>query len=342
MQPTSPRSPRPGASRVSNRERLSQRRRKYALRVGGATLIGLLVCWVLLRPESAATYQRASDWLDGAFGDGSANAVAKSSAEPPSVGARRPQETVTAALRTAPPSSDSSARARADLRGPEAGTEVDGVAETAPVAAPRTARAAATPVASAPVPTSPSAPSERPPVAEAPAEPEAPAAPGTGDVLGDLVPSDFEGSLGASASAIGIAADVATNLDVDLEDGTAQVDAGVRVETPVAAVDVGTQIGVSPGAANVGTELAVGPAVVASNVAVGPGRVTTSVGAVGANVDLGESLAADLDLRETGLPVTANVDASDGLQIDLGTGGLAAPVGGLVDALPLNNLIRLH
>jgi hypothetical protein len=332
MQPTSPRSPRPGAPRVSNRARLAQRRRKYALRLGGATLIALLACWILLRPESAATYQRASDWLDGAFGDGSANALA---AEPPSVGARRPQETVTAALRTAPPSSESSARARADLRGPEAAMEVDGVAETLPVAAQRTARTAAAPVASAPVPTSPSAPSEPPPVAEAPAEPEAPAAPGPGNVLGDLVPSDFEGSLGAGVSLGGIAADVATNLDVDLADGTAQVDVGTRVETPVAAVDVGTQLGVSPGAANVGTELAVGPAVVASNVAVGPGRVAAGIGAVGADVDLdlGDSIAADVDLRETGLPVTANVDTSDGLQIDLGTGGLAAPVGGLVDAL---------
>jgi hypothetical protein len=191
---------------------------------------------------------------------------------------------------------------------------------------------------SAPVP---SQPAEPPPVATVPDEP---AAPGPGDVLGELVPSDFEGSLGGSAAIGGIAADVATNVDVDLGDAAVAVDAGVRVETPVAPVEVGTQLAMSPGVADVGASLGAGPAAVATQIGVEPGRVGATVGAVGADVrlDAGSGVGTTVDLEDAGVPVTIALDLNEALDVDASAGGTTAPVGQLLDTLPIDLPIRLH
>src|SRR5262245_49792390 len=74
------RSSRSGPPRVSNREQLSQRRRKNAIRLGGATLACLFAAWILLRADPAAPFHRVAAWLGDAFG--SANAVANPAGAP--------------------------------------------------------------------------------------------------------------------------------------------------------------------------------------------------------------------------------------------------------------------
>ena len=351
MQSTNrPRFPRTGPARVSNREQLSQRRRKNAIRLGGAALAALFACWILLRAEPAAPFHRVAEWFAGAFG--SANTLAKSDAdarEPTAaVGARRPPAIETFALRAAPPRDELRARSGADLGGPELAAEASGGA------AERTARvqnaatvqnvAAAPPAAPAPVKPAEPAPTEPAPVVPVPDEPSAP---GPGDVLGGLVPSDFDGSLGVDAAVGGIQADVATNVDVDLDEGSAAVDTGVRVDAPAAPALVGTQIAVSPGGADVGANLAVGPAPVATQISVAPGSVGTTVGAVGADIRLdsgaGSGLGTAVSLQDAGVPVSVALDLNDGdLAVDAGAGGVTAPVGQLLDTVPIDLPIRLH
>lgn len=338
--------PRSGPARVSNREQLSQRRRKNAIRIGAATATALFASWILLRAEPAAPFHRVADWFASTIG--SANALAKSDANAarratPAVGAQRPPAIETVPLRAAPPRDDLRARSGADLGGPELAAEANGAAAERSVQV-QTARvqnvAAAPPVAPAPVkPTEPT-PAEPTPV------PDDPAAPGPGDVLGGLVPSDFDGSLGVGAAVGGISADVATNLDVDLDESAVAVDTGVRVETPVAPVAVGTQIAMNPGGADVGATLGAGPAAVATQVAVAPGGVGTTVGAIGADIRLdagaGSGLGTAVSLEDAGVPIAVALELNEGLAVDGTVGGVTAPVGQLLDRLPIDLPIRLH
>jgi hypothetical protein len=340
MQPTTPRFPRPGPPRVSMREQLSLRRRRNAMRIGAATVTALFACWLMLRAEPAAPFQRVAGWLEDAFDSANANLLAKARRATPAVGAQRPPQPETVPLRPELPSVASRVRSGADLRGPESAAEAEATRAGADAAS--RGPAAGAPVAAAP---KPSAPSERPPVYTAPEEPAPPAAAGPGDVLGDLVPSDFEGTLGGSAAVGGIAADVAVNLDVDLGGGEVAVDTGTRVETPIAAIDVGTQIGVGAAGADVGATVAVGPAAVATQIGVGPDRVAVVANAAGGDVriDLGDAIAAGVDLEGAGIPVSVAIDASGGtVAFDASAGGGTAPLGDLLDTLPLNLPIRLH
>ena len=339
-----PRFPRSGPTRVSNRDQLSQRRRKNAIRLGAATAAALFACWILLRAEPAAPFHRVADWFEGAFG--SANALAKSDAgaarSTSAVGAQRPPAARTVPLHAAP----LRARSGADLGGPELAAEASGAAAERTVRVQNAARiqnvAAAPPVAPAPVKPAEPAPAQpaEPPIANVPDDP---AAPGPGDVLGGLVPSDFDGSLGVGAAVGGIRADVATNLD----EGAVAVDTGVRVEAPVAPVELGTQIALNTGGADVGATLGAGSATVATQISIDPGRAGATVGAVGSDIRLdagaGAGLGTAVSLEDAGVPVSVALDLNDGgLGVDAPAGGVTAPVGQLLDRLPIDLPIRLH
>jgi hypothetical protein len=328
MQPT-PRSSR--APRVSNREQLSLRRRRNAKRLGGATLVALFAAWFMLRAEPAAPLQNAGAWLEELID--TANTVAKSRVATAPVGAQRASGVESARFRPQAPGTDERARARADLRGPEAGTRVDTIA--AEPARERTTVAAAAPrpsAAPAPAPAQPAPPSEAP-IEPAPSEPSAPAAPGP-DVIGDLLPSDFETSLGASADLGAVAANVSGGVDVDADEGSVAVATAASIATPVVPVEVGTQIGVNPGGADLAVNAAAGSLPVSTQVAIRPRETVAAV-----NLPIGgiETVAGDnprliADLDPAGIPIVIGADG-DGLRADLPGLDLNVPVGDLLGGL---------
>jgi len=160
------------------------------------------------------------------------------------------------------------------------------------------------------------------------------------DVLGDLAPGDFQGSLDTSASVGGLAADAGVQLEAD------GLDANVRVDAPAASADLGTSLGAGPAAAAL--QLQVAPSQLAADTSLGAGgaggaalQLQTSPGQVGTGVTL------DTAVTPAALALAAE---SEGIAIDVSSGGLVPQVlGGAdgnveVDRLPLDLPLdlRLH
>jgi hypothetical protein len=90
----------------------------------------------------------------------------------------------------------------------------------------------------------------------------------------------------------------------------------------------------------------VGPADVATQIAVEPGQVGATVGAIGADIRLdsgsGSGLGTAVSLDDAGVPVSVALDLNEDLAVDATVGGVTAPVGQLLDGLPIDLPIRLH
>ena len=335
---------RPTSLEPTDRQRLSRRRRRAA-RWAGCVLAALLVAsWWLLRadahslPELLPASARA--WLAAVSAAPQALQARLGGSRPPSsaseIAPRRAgshlEQAPTAPPVAALPPEAVAAALTVTLEGPAPAPPAGGGPASAP--APTSERDDA-PVA----PATPPAEQAAAPPMEVDAEPDAEPDPGT-DVLVDLDPSDFDGSLGVDLGGgrLDVGADVGGD-DVLAVDSSARVDAGAE------GVDLGADLGAGPASTSV-------------QVAVEPDRLAASadlaIDPVGAALDLGAGSGradAQVQLDAAGIPADVAVAAgSGGLELDVSTGGLVPGALGEVEVdterlelpldLPLD--VRLH
>jgi len=304
-----PSSSTPLPSEATARGLLAQRRRRTARRVAAILAILLVACWWVLRADTRPLLATGSHdltgWLAAAV-DAPRALFARSADEPvaPSGARHAPAPRLAVARLAQGPTASRSAELPASTTAAPAQSTAAETARTArsqPAPRPPTTPPAAEPAA----PSDPLGEESAPPAVEVDAEPV------VGDVLVDLSPGDFEGSLGSAVSVGGAGA----GIDLQLQEGAVAVDTSLRVDLPEVA-------GVA------------GPTAAAAQLQLAPGELATGVtlgtGGAGAGVQLQAApgqLGSAVELDVAGLPAALAAAAdSEGLAIDLSTGGLVPTV----------------
>ena len=319
------------SSQPTERERLSRRRRRTARWLGGALALLLAFSWWMLRADART--------LGDALGADVAGWLTAAAEAPRALLAR------VAGNAPAPRVQGIADARRAGARlahGPTASRAPTFPAEPTPSQAQiaprelaRSERGAAAPSRPAtPAPAAAPAAPSAPPAAEAAPPPVAVVgSPGVGDVLADLVPTDFQGSLDAGVSV----GELTAGTDLQVDAGAAAVDTTVRVDAPAASADLGTSLAAGPAASAAAVQVA--PGGLAANTS-----LATPLGGAGTEVQAGGGqLGTNVALEVAGTPAAVAAAAeADGLAIDVSTGALEVEVntGQLPLDLPLD--LRLH
>jgi hypothetical protein len=329
--PISPHLPLP--AEASERSQLAKRRRRALLGLLALLVPVLFVGWWVLRADAGSVPAALRDLL------------ARATSAPREVAALSAAKLRAARMRQAPVADARAALPgrrvdEPDLRRDELG-EASGQPPAGPAPAPsaapapgdRAPAAKPAPVASPSAPVVAETPSRGPGDA-APVEADPlPATNDGDDLLSDLSPDDFRGSLGTDANLdlqnLG-AGSLTGGTTVDPGSGTARADAGI--DAPLASADLGVGASIGPGSLGVGTDLGVGGTAAAVDLRAGGGDVGTNVGVAVGSAPLGATLGGGgvaVDLPAAG----ATVDGS-GAAVDLSEVVGNTPPGAVGTVLP--------
>ena len=285
--------------KLTERQQLSRRRRRLFGAAGAILTVSLMVSWLSLHAWSRDMFPA---WLRAAVGSPLAAIAAllpSGAAEPGPVRAARTRVAPVGTARPLAVTSEREVAAAVESAAAQASAldDVEAAAEPSSVAAVENPVAPVSDVTGGTFP-DPAQPTD--PVPDVPIDVP------TGDVVGDLVPDDFQLSLGPDLDVGAIGTDVGTTVAVEVGPGETNANVGLAVDTPVAPVGVNTSVSVANG--NVGVDTGgLATAGLALGTTNGVGGSVAGVAEVGATVDPSRGTGVAIGSDLLGVEISAEV-----------------------------------